>query len=181
MRWRVVDSLLVLCVVAALMVSSCYHQPVTGNSGPRTAAAPAEQEQAASAGPDTAHDEGTPGHPDDEHPAHEPMDVDPATAQPSGELVDGVRLIRMSARRYEFSPSPLVVNVGERVRILARSEDVPHSLEIEGYGVDARIDPGRETSIEFTADKAGKFVAHCDIYCGPGHHNMYTTLVVRAR
>jgi len=167
-----------VCALAALALSGCPYDGSAAGNASRTATGPDPGEMHDEQMPAHGHHEEGHGHEQAGH-AHEPMDVDPATLQPSGELVDGVREIKLTARRYEFEPSPIVVKLGETVRIIARSEDVTHGLEIEGYDVEGRIDPGRDTTMEFTADKAGKFVAHCNVYCGPGHDTMYTTFVVQ--
>ena len=38
--------------------------------------------------------------------------------------------------------------------------------------------PGKVTSLQLTADKAGSFTFVCDIFCGSGHEDMSGTLVV---
>jgi len=102
----------------------------------------------------------------------------------SGELVDGVRKIHITASQFAFSPELIVVNKGERVRLTVEVEDVPHGFEIEGfdipgYDIDTVIRRGQPLVLEFTADEQGVWEFICTIYCGYGHSEMKGTFVVR--
>ena len=115
--------------------------------------------------------------------AHE-HDVDAAPAMVadqgdlSGNVVDGVREVKVEAFRYGFRPDPIVVKKGERVRLIARSTDVTHGLGIEDLGINLELAPGEESRAEFTPEKAGEFHIHCTVYCGSGHRGMHGTLRV---
>ena len=98
---------------------------------------------------------------------------------PSGEIIDGVRVIKMEAFQYRFQPDPVVVKKGEKVRLLVTSTDVVHGIMIREFGVNEKLPPGKEVVIEFTADKTGTFTIHCSIFCGPGHGKMHGSLVVQ--
>ncbi len=98
---------------------------------------------------------------------------------PSGEIIDGVRVVKMEAFQYGFKPDPMVVNKGEKVRLLVTSTDVVHGIMIREFGVNEKLPPGKEVVIEFTADKTGTFTVHCSVFCGPGHGKMHGSLVVQ--
>jgi nitrosocyanin len=100
---------------------------------------------------------------------------------PSGELVDGVRVVEVAARKFEFDPATIVVREGERVRLKVTSKDVTHGIGIEAYNIDRKLEPGRSETIEFTADKAGRHHFYCTVYCGSGHGDMHGLLVVLDR
>lgn len=108
-------------------------------------------------------------------PAGESHSEDPG---PTGKLVDGVRVIEMKARKFEFDPAKVVVRSGEKVRLKVTSEDVKHGIDIEGYEIDRDLKPGETEIIEFTAGKPGNQHFHCSVYCGKGHNKMHGTLVV---
>ena len=97
---------------------------------------------------------------------------------PSGALKNGVRVVEVKARRYEFDPGTIVVKQGEKVRLEVTSEDVDHGISIPGYDIDQELPPKKTETIEFTADKAGTFPFHCSVYCGGGHSKMVVRLVV---
>jgi cytochrome c oxidase subunit II len=98
--------------------------------------------------------------------------------QPTGDIEDGVRVIQLQAKQYEFSPDPMVVRVGERVRIEAVSMDVEHGLDIPGYNINRKLQPGKPENITFIANQEGVFPTHCSVYCGWGHMFMHGRLVV---
>jgi cytochrome c oxidase subunit 2 len=52
------------------------------------------------------------------------------------------------------------------------SDDVTHSLLIEGLSVNQTIVKGHATQVSFTPDKAGDFLGRCGRFCGTGHGTM---------
>ena len=75
------------------------------------------------------------------------------------------RVIEVVARRYAFEPDVIEVIVGERVRLMVRSADGLHGLEIK----------------KFKVSKDGRFPILCSEYCGDEHDSMRGTLVVLAQ
>lgn len=70
-----------------------------------------------------------------------------------------IKEFRMTAKRFEFEPSTIEVNKGDKVRLIVTSTDVPHGISIPEYSINERLDPGKPVTIEFTADKQGTFTA----------------------
>jgi plastocyanin len=99
--------------------------------------------------------------------------------EPSGELIDGVRVVKVNAQKFEFEPSTIVVNEGEQVRLLITSVDVPHGFALEAYGIDQKLPPNEEQGIDLTASEAGEFPFRCSVFCGLGHKTMRGKLVVK--
>ncbi|MEK6528643.1 MAG: cupredoxin domain-containing protein [Nitrospirota bacterium] len=96
----------------------------------------------------------------------------------SGKLEDGIRVIEVKASRYKFDPDPIVVKLGEKVRLVVTSVDVAHGIAIQEFNVKLSISAGKTERIEFVADKQGRFHAYCSVYCGPGHGRMQGILKV---
>lgn len=97
----------------------------------------------------------------------------------SGEVKDGVRIIKVEAARYSFLPDPIVVKLGEKVRLIGHSRDVTHGLAISDFKINLIIPSGGKTeSVEFVANKEGVFNIICSVYCGSGHQKMQGTLIV---
>ena len=96
-------------------------------------------------------------------------------SKPSGE----VKEFRMTAKQFAFEPSTIEVNKGDRVKLTVTSLDVPHGIAIPEYGINERLDPGKEVKIEFTAEKEGTFTAFCSVFCGSGHSSMKGKIVVK--
>jgi cytochrome c oxidase subunit 2 len=92
------------------------------------------------------------------------------------------RTIEVVARRFAFEPAEIQVTVGERVRLLVRTADGLHGIEIKKFKVAKEIPRGNKpVAIEFTADEAGRYPILCSEYCGDGHDDMKGTLVVLAK
>ena len=99
-------------------------------------------------------------------------------AEPSGEIKDGVRVVKVTAHRYDFKPDPIVVRRGERVRLEITTNDVAHGLAISDFKVNVAVPKDKITTADFTADKTGDFQINCSVYCGPGHGKMRGALKV---
>jgi cytochrome c oxidase subunit 2 len=97
---------------------------------------------------------------------------------PAGQK-ENEREFAITARRFEFSPSTITVNKGDKVKITITSTDVPHGFSIEEYGIDEKLNPNEPVVVEFIADKAGTFTYRCSVPCGAGHAAMSGTLIVR--
>ena len=96
----------------------------------------------------------------------------------SGEMQNGVRVIKVVASKYKFSPDPIVIKSGEKARLIVTSSDVNHGLAIKDFNVNTVIEPGKTSTVEFVASKNGTFTIFCSVYCGPGHSHMHGTLTV---
>ena len=91
------------------------------------------------------------------------------------------RVIDVVARRFVFEPAEIEATVGERLRLVVRSADGVHGLEIKKFKVKKEIPRGNApVTIDFTAGEAGRFPILCSEYCGDEHDAMTGMLVVRA-
>lgn len=95
--------------------------------------------------------------------------------KPSGHMV---RLVEVSAERFKFEPSRIVVREGETILLAVTSKDVTHGIAIKDYGIDRKLKPDQTERILVTAKKSGKFHFHCSVRCGGGHNRMHGELVV---
>lgn len=102
------------------------------------------------------------------------------SVSPAKEVKNGkVKEIMVEAYQHGYSPDPIVVKKGDKVRLIATSRDVPHGLVIKEYAISAVVRKGQDKIIEFTAKKAGVFAITCNVYCGVGHPNMKGRLTVK--
>jgi len=91
------------------------------------------------------------------------------------------RIIEITARRFAFEPAEIAATVGEPIRLMVRSADGVHGIEIKKVKVQKMIPRGGEpVVINFTAKEAGRFPILCSEYCGDDHDNMRGMLVVLA-
>jgi cytochrome c oxidase subunit 2 len=86
--------------------------------------------------------------------------------------------IEITARNYAYDPERIVVKQGDYIRLNVRTVDVGHGLYLDGYDIDEEILPDEEVTIEFVADKEGKFAIRCSVTCGPFHPYMKAELIV---
>jgi cytochrome c oxidase subunit 2 len=88
------------------------------------------------------------------------------------------RHLRIEASQFQYTPSVISVNPGDRVTIDLTSNDVVHGLYVDDYGVSTTADPGQTSRLMFVADKPGTFTLRCFAPCGPLHPFMVGKLNV---
>ena len=91
------------------------------------------------------------------------------------------RIIRVTAERFAYSPSEIVVDKGTTIEFHLTSDDTDHGFRIVGTDVNAEIPKRRrgETIVKYVADTEGTFVIECSRPCGAGHTAMRATLIVK--
>jgi len=94
---------------------------------------------------------------------------------------DAVKVIRVTAERFAFTPSEIVVEKGTVIEFHLTSDDTDHGFRIVDTELNATIPKRRrgETVVKYVADTAGRFVIECSRPCGAGHTAMRATLVVK--
>jgi cytochrome c oxidase subunit 2 len=112
---------------------------------------------------------------------------DPAAASAPFDAVRGrsqgeVRTVEIVVKRFSFEPARVEVTEGERIRLLVKSGDGVHGIEIKKFKVNKRVPRGGDpVTIEFVASAPGEFPILCSEYCGDGHEDMKGMLVVVAK
>jgi cytochrome c oxidase subunit 2 len=106
-----------------------------------------------------------------------------------------VQVIELTAKKYEYSPSPIHVKIGTKVQLRITAVDHDHGFKI---GVDPDVDKangksglvfasaqecwqlkkGKTTTIEFLAQTAGTYTFKCCHTCGLGHRGMKGQIIV---
>ena len=88
------------------------------------------------------------------------------------------RVIKITAKKFEYSPSEVHIRKGEHVVLELTSLDRKHGFKLPELGIRADVPPGGTARVEVTAEKAGRFPFACDVFCGDGHEDMAGTLIV---
>jgi cytochrome c oxidase subunit II len=106
-----------------------------------------------------------------------------------------VQTIELSAKKYDFTPSPIHVKQGATVRLKITATDRAHGFKIDQYpdGTKAKGDPGLVFTtrqecvkleknspmvVEFVARTPGTYTFKCCVHCGFGHGHMKGQLIV---
>jgi len=85
-----------------------------------------------------------------------------------GLVAQSKRDVGVTAVRYQFRISgsdraEIQVAQGDLVRITLTSEDIPHSFTLPDYRIQKRVEPGRDVTFDFRAEKPGRFEFHCSL------------------
>jgi len=92
---------------------------------------------------------------------------------------DEPRVIKISAKKFEFTPNEITLTKGEPVTIELSSEDRTHGFLVKPLGIDTDIPAGKSIALNVTPTTAGTYPVICDHYCGVGHGNMKMTIIVK--
>jgi cytochrome c oxidase subunit II len=92
------------------------------------------------------------------------------------------RVIEVVAKRFTFEPPTIEVTEGERIRLMVRSDDGVHGIEIKKFRVNKPVPRGgKPVAIDFVASAPGTYEVLCSEFCGDGHESMTGALVVKAK
>ena len=76
-------------------------------------------------------------------------------------------VISISQFSFGFDPDHIELKKGETVTLKIKSAGGDHYFAIDQYGINVPVSPGKEVSINLTADKAGEFLYYDPL---PGHN-----------
>jgi cytochrome c oxidase subunit II len=119
----------------------------------------------------------------------------PGSRAQSSENNGGLQVIEVTAKKYEFAPSPIRVKQGTRVQLKITATDHAHGFKIKAYPEGThptdspgiifssaqsceRIEKHQTTTIEFVAKAAGTYPFKCCTFCGWRHRSMKGELIV---
>ena len=102
--------------------------------------------------------------------------VAPAASAPA--VPEGERVVHVTAKKFEYSPSEIHVKKGEPVVLEFVSLDRKHGFEVPELGLSTEIDPKAPSRVRFVPQKEGRFPFHCSVFCGDGHEDMTGEIVV---
>ncbi len=91
---------------------------------------------------------------------------------------DNPRVIAITAKKFEFTPSEITLKKGEPVILRLTTADRVHGFMSKPLKIDTDIPDGKTTDVAVTPDTAGNFTVICDHYCGTGHGNMKMKVTV---
>ena len=81
-------------------------------------------------------------------------------------------VIRVSAKKFAFTPDTIKLKKGVPVILEFTTEDVLMGFNVPDLKLRADIVPGQSTRVRIVPGKVGKFTFFCDIFCGTGHEEM---------
>jgi len=89
-----------------------------------------------------------------------------------------VQTVQVLAQKFDFTPDEIKVKKGVPVDLELTTLDRLHGFDVPSLGLRAEIVPGNTTHVRFTPDKTGRFLFHCDVFCGEGHEDMDAAIIV---
>ncbi len=83
------------------------------------------------------------------------------------------------ARMWNFEPAEITIPAGATVDIYLVSKDVVHGFQILGTNVNLMAVPGAIAYQRHVFNKKGTYDVLCHEYCGVGHQQMHTKIIVQ--
>ena len=96
----------------------------------------------------------------------------------SPEVTAQEKVIKVTARKFEFSPAELKLKLGEPVVLELTSLDRRHGFQVPDLRIDEAIEPGKSVRVRVVPDKVGTYDFHCNLFCGSGHEDMTGRILV---
>jgi cytochrome c oxidase subunit II len=91
---------------------------------------------------------------------------------------DNPKVIEITAKKFEFTPSEITLKKGEPVILRLTSSDRVHGFMSKPLKIDTDIPSETTKDVAVTPDAAGNYTVICDHYCGTGHGNMKMKVTV---
>ncbi len=88
------------------------------------------------------------------------------------------KVVRIDAKRFDYTPGELTLKKGEPVILELTSRDVLMGFNLPDFGLRADMVPDKVTRVRFVPDKTGSFPFLCDVFCGTKHEEMNGRLTV---
>jgi cytochrome c oxidase subunit II len=82
------------------------------------------------------------------------------------------KVIRVTAKKFEFVPNDIELKKGEPVVLEFTSTDVVMGFSLPDFKLRTDIVPGGFTRLSLTPDRVGTFEFVCDHFCGDFHEDM---------
>ena len=88
------------------------------------------------------------------------------------------KVIKVTARKFEFTPAEIKLKLGEPVVLELTSLDRKHGFLVPDLKIEETIEPGKTVRVRIVPDKVGTYDFHCNLFCGSGHEDMTGRIVV---
>ena len=95
-----------------------------------------------------------------------------AAAQPAE------KVIKISAKRFVYTPNEIRLKKGVPVIIELTSEDIVMGFKVPDANVRADVLPGKKVRVRLVPVNSGRLDFLCDIFCGSGHEEMNGAFIV---
>ncbi|MFA6210827.1 MAG: cupredoxin domain-containing protein [Candidatus Obscuribacterales bacterium] len=82
------------------------------------------------------------------------------------------KIVKISAKKFEYAPSEIVVKRGVPTILQITSEDRTHGFNVPSLSVRVDIVPGKVAEVLISPPKSGEIDFFCDVFCGSGHEAM---------
>lgn len=99
-------------------------------------------------------------------------------ANPRVEQVGNEFVVYAQAFSFGYLPSEIRVKAGRKVTFKVTSPDVQHGFQIERTNVNPQVIPGEIVQVSHTFNTPGEYRIICNEYCGIGHANMISKIIV---
>lgn len=101
-----------------------------------------------------------------------------STMEAHGKPKKKERVIKITARKFQYAPNEITVRQGESVVLEFTSIDFVHGFSVPDLHLRADLPPGQMTRVRLPTDEAGTYDFLCDNFCGSGHESMNGKIII---
>lgn len=88
--------------------------------------------------------------------------------------------VNVVASNFQWTLNKTTFAAGKPIEFVLSSTVNTHGFSIVGTNVSQTVNEGdKSLDVVWTPPKAGTYTIRCNVYCGSGHPNMFTTFVVQ--
>ncbi|RIH88369.1 cytochrome c oxidase subunit 2 [Meiothermus luteus] len=99
-------------------------------------------------------------------------------ANPRVEQIGDEYVAYIQAFSFGYLPNEMRFKVGRKVTFYITAPDVQHGFQVEHTNINVQVIPGEIAKVSYTFSRPGEYRIICNEYCGIGHANMISKLVV---
>jgi cytochrome c oxidase subunit 2 len=107
-----------------------------------------------------------------------PSNTPSQTANPSGTTANA-QVVHVAASNFKWTLDKTTFKAGQPIEFVLEGKESAHGFSIDGTNVNQTIVAGETKTVTWTPPQPGTYTIRCNLFCGSGHANMYTTFTVQ--
>ncbi|GGI98740.1 hypothetical protein GCM10010885_05260 [Alicyclobacillus cellulosilyticus] len=98
---------------------------------------------------------------------------------PADQVPKDAQVVHVTATDWKWQLDRTSVQAGRPVDFVVQSKEGTHGFSIVGTNISQAVTAGdAPVHVVWTPEHPGRYVIRCDIFCGAGHDDMFTSITV---
>lgn len=88
--------------------------------------------------------------------------------------------VKVTAKNFSFAMDKTSFQSGKPIDFVVKSAEAVHGFSIVGTNIRQTLSAGEAAvNVVWTPPAPGQYIIRCDVFCGSGHTNMFTSFQVK--